>query len=138
MAESITVSTNVNVPITLAWATWTKAEHITNWNFASPDWECPRASNNPVTGGEFSYRMAAKDGSSGFDFAGTYSQVIPLELLEFTIGDRAVSVKFEVISSLDTKIIETFEIEDVNSAELQRDGWQAILENYKLHTERVA
>ncbi len=138
MAKSITVSTNVNVPIALAWATWTQPEHITNWNFASLDWECPSASNNPVTGGEFSYRMAAKDGSSGFDFAGTYSQVIPLELLEFTIGDRAVSVKFEAVLKSETKIIETFEIEDVNSAELQRDGWQAILGNYKLHTERAA
>ena len=138
MAESITVSTTVNAPIALAWATWTKPEHITNWNFASLDWECPSATNNPVTGGEFSYRMAAKDGSGSFDFTGTYSQVIPLELLEFSLGDRAVSVKFEVISSLETKIIETFEIENVNSAELQRSGWQAILENYKLHTERVA
>ncbi len=137
MAKSITVSTNVNAPIALAWAAWTQPEHITQWNFASPDWECPSASNNPIAGGEFSYRMAAKDGSMGFDFAGTYSQVIPLELLEFTIGDRAVSVKFEAVSSDETKIIETFEIEDVNSEELQRGGWQAILENYKLHTESI-
>lgn len=133
----MTVSTNVNAPIALAWATWTQPEHITNWNFASPDWECPSASNNPVIGGEFSYRMAAKDGSNAFDFAGTYSQVIPLELLEFTIGDREVSVKFEVVSSSETKIIETFEIEHLNSAELQRSGWQAILENYKKHTESL-
>jgi uncharacterized protein YndB with AHSA1/START domain len=137
MAKSITISTNVHVSIRQAWTTWTQPEHITKWNFASPEWECPSASNNPVTGGTFSYRMAAKDGSSGFDFQGVYNQVIPLELLEFTIGERAVSVKFEVISDKQTKIIETFEIEDVNSEELQRSGWQAILENYKRHTEAV-
>ncbi len=137
MAKTITVSVNINTTLEQAWQTWTQPEQITKWNFASDDWECPEASNNPVTGGTFSYRMAAKDGSEGFNFTGMYSQVIPLELIEFNIGDRTVGVKFEVISSNETKIIETFEIEDVNSEELQRQGWQAILENYKRQAERV-
>jgi uncharacterized protein YndB with AHSA1/START domain len=137
MAKTITISVNVNTTLERAWQTWTQPEQITKWNFASDDWECPSATNNPVTGGTFSYRMAAKDGSVGFDFAGTYSQIIPHQLIEFSLGDRAVSIKFEVVSSNETKIIEAFEIEDINSAELQRQGWQAILENYKRQAETV-
>ncbi len=137
MAESITVSVNVSVALEQAWQTWTQPEHITQWNFASDTWECPTATNNPVTGGDFSYRMAAKDGGFAFDFAGVYTQVIPLELIEFMMGNRAVQIKFEIVSSLETRLIETFEIEDINSSEQQRSGWQAILENYKRHAESL-
>ena len=135
MAQSITVSVLVGASLQKAWETWTQPEHITKWNFASPEWECPSAVNHLVVGGEFNYRMAAKYGSMGFDFSGIYSQVIPLELIEFSLGERTVQVKFEAVSSNQTKITETFEVEDLNSLEMQRQGWQAILENYKRQAE---
>jgi uncharacterized protein YndB with AHSA1/START domain len=137
MANIITVSSLVNAPIELAWQAFTQPEHITRWNFASEDWECPTASNDLREGGAFSSRMQAKDGSMGFDFAGTYSKVIPLEQFEYTIGDRSVSVTFENINGNQTRITEAFEAENENSAELQKNGWQAILENYKKHTESL-
>jgi uncharacterized protein YndB with AHSA1/START domain len=114
-----------------------KPEHITKWNFASEDWECPTASNDLREGGVFSSRMQAKDGSMGFDFAGTYSKVISLQQIDYTIGDRSVNVTFENINGNQTRITEAFEAENENSAELQKNGWQAILENYKKHTESL-
>ncbi len=137
MSTVLTVSSIVNAPIELAWQAFTQPEHITHWNFASEDWECPTASNDLHVGGAFSYRMQAKDGSMGFDFAGTYSKVVVLEEIDYTIGDRTVSVTFEKISSQQTKITQAFEAEDQNSLELQQNGWQAILENYKKHVESL-
>jgi uncharacterized protein YndB with AHSA1/START domain len=134
----ITVSSTVNAPIELAWQAFTQPEHISKWNFASQDWECPAASNDLRVGGVFSYRMAAKDGSMGFDFAGTYSKIDHLEQIDYTLGDeRTVSVSFEKISSHETRVTEIFKPETQNPAELQRAGWQAILENYKQHVESL-
>jgi uncharacterized protein YndB with AHSA1/START domain len=137
MSTILTISSIVNAPIELAWQAFTQPEHVTRWNFASPDWECPTASNDLRVGGAFSYRMQAKDGSMGFDFAGTYSKVVALEQIEYMIGDRSVSVSFEQLLSRQTKIIEAFEAENENSLELQQNGWQAILENYKKHVESL-
>ena len=137
MSTILTVSSLVNAPIELAWQAFTQPEHITQWNFASEDWECPTASNDLSVGGAFSYRMQAKDGSMGFDFAGTYSKVVPLEQIDYTIGDRSVSVRFEKLSGGQTKITQAFEAENENSLELQQNGWQAILENYKKHVESL-
>ncbi len=137
MPTVLTVSSTVNATIELAWQAFTQPEHITQWNFASEDWECPTASNDLRVGGAFSYKMQAKDGSMGFDFAGMYSKVVPLEQVDYTIGDRTVSVTFEKLSSAKTKIMQAFEAENENSLELQQNGWQAILENYKKHVESL-
>jgi uncharacterized protein YndB with AHSA1/START domain len=137
MTTVLTVSSLVNANLELCWQAFTRPEHITKWNFASDTWECPTASNDLREGGAFSYAMKAKDGSMGFDFAGTYNKVIPLEQIDYAIGDRTVSVKFEKLSSEKTKITEDFEAENENSLELQQNGWQAILENYKKHVESL-
>ena len=134
----ITVSTVVNAPIAHAWDAFTQPDHITQWNFASPEWCCPTARNDLRVGGEFSSRMEARDGSMGFDFAGVYTSVQPLEQFEYILGDeRRVTVSFEAISGEQTKVTEIFDPETVNPEELQRGGWQAILDNYTKHVETL-
>jgi uncharacterized protein YndB with AHSA1/START domain len=136
MSQSITVEVSVNIPREKAWEFFTKPEHITQWNNASPDWECPRAGSDLKVGGTFSYRMQAKDGSGGFDFGGTYTEVVPNERIAYKIGDgRNVSVTFETKDGV-THVIESFETEKMNPIELQRSGWQMILNNYKKYAER--
>lgn len=133
--NSITVETTVNAPLEKAWQYWTEPDHITKWNFASNDWQCPSAQNDPRTGGKFSSRMEAKDGSMGFDFGGVYDLVKIHELIEYTMGDgRKVIVKF-IPEGNKTRITETFDAENTHSVEMQRTGWQAIMDNYKKHVE---
>lgn len=130
MAEKITVQQLVKAPISKVWECWTKAEHIVHWNFASPDWHCPKAVNDLKPGGKFSYTMAARDGSVSFDFGGTYNEVVPLQRIVFTIGDgRKVEVQFSKEGE-HSRITEVFEAEQVHSLEQQRDGWQAILNSF--------
>ena len=132
---SVTVQNTVNAPVEKVWEYWTKPEHITRWNHASDDWHSPRAENDLRVGGTFSARMEAKDGSMGFDFSGIYDQVKTNELIEYTMEDgRKVSVKFSG-SGNQTKVIETFDAENSNPIELQRGGWQAILDNFKKYVE---
>lgn len=136
MSTPINVSVIVNAPLATVWDAFTQPQHITGWNFASDDWHCPAATNDLREGGSFSSRMAAKDGSAAFDFGGEYTRVQPHEFYEYRIGDgRTVRVEFESLGDGQTKLTETFETEDVNSAERQREGWQAILENFKKYTE---
>jgi uncharacterized protein YndB with AHSA1/START domain len=131
----ITVETTVNAPEDLVWNFWTLPKHIMNWNNASADWHTPRAENDLKAGGKFLYRMEAKDGSFGFDFWGVYEKVKMNESLEFTLGDsRKVVVTFTDHGNK-TGVSETFETEDTNSIELQRFGWQSILDNFKKYTE---
>lgn len=133
--KAITVETIVNAPIERVWQYWTSTEHIIKWNFASDDWQCPRAENDLRPGGKFNYRMEAKDGSMGFDFNGIYDTVKTNELIEYKIeGGREVKIVFSAGGN-STKVTETFEAEDTNSRELQQTGWQAILNNFKKHTE---
>lgn len=130
MKNPITVSVVINAPLDKVWNYWTNPEHIINWNFASDDWCCPKAINNAITGGKFNWRMEAKDGSVGFDFFGQYDLVIDHERIEYEMGDgRKVEITFR---EKEGQVIldETFETEDANSAEMQRAGWQAILENF--------
>jgi uncharacterized protein YndB with AHSA1/START domain len=137
-AHTITVQTSVKSDLDKVWACWTLPEHIINWNFASDDWCCPHAENDLKPNGRFSWRMEAKDGSMGFDFDGTYDQIIDKELISSTLGDgRSVSISFAANGDVVT-VTETFETEDLNSAELQRAGWQAILDNFKLYVESKA
>ncbi len=133
--NQITVETVINAPIEKVWTYFTEPEHIMQWNNASPDWHTPRASNDLRTGGTFSYRMEAKDGSSGFDFGGTYDEVSQHERIAYSFGDRKALVTFESLDGAQTKVAETFDPEDVNPLEMQRSGWQAILDNFKKHVE---
>ncbi|OLY92031.1 Uncharacterized conserved protein YndB, AHSA1/START domain [Cnuella takakiae] len=128
---TLTVQTTVAAAPEKAWELFTRPEHITQWNQASEDWHTTTATNDLREGGSFSYRMEAKDGSFGFDFAGTYRQVEPYSLIAFTLNDgRLVEVKFEP-SGNGTAITETFEAESENPVEMQQMGWQLILDNYE-------
>ncbi|HLP15626.1 MAG TPA: SRPBCC family protein, partial [Bacteroidota bacterium] len=130
-ATKITVETVVNAPVEAVWKCWTTPEDIVHWNAASEDWHTTNAKNDLRAGGEFSSRMEAKDGSMGFDFGGTYETVNQYELIVYRLGDgRKVEVIFEPRGS-QTHIVETFDAEHENSIERQRDGWQAILDNFK-------
>ena len=131
----ITIENTINAPVEKVWETWTKPEHITKWAYASDDWHTPRAENDLRPGGSFSSRMEAKDGSMGFDFGGIYDAVRKNEYIEYTLGDdRKVKVWFTVQGNK-TKIVESFEAEGMNPIEMQRGGWQAILDNFKKYTE---
>ncbi len=133
----ITIHTTVDVPVENAWEYWTEPQHITHWNFASDEWECPSAENDLRAGGRFTAVMAAKDGSTKFDFGGTYDAVEPNRLIEYTMDDgRKVRVAFESDGEK-TNIVESFDPETENTEELQRAGWQAILENFKKYAESV-
>ena len=133
----ITVQNTIAAAAEKVWDYWTNPEHITKWNFASDDWHTTRAENDVRVGGNFSCRMEAKDGSFGFDFGGVYDNVRKNELIEYTMGDgRKVHVTFST-SGEQTKIIETFDAETTNPVEMQRGGWQAILDNFKKYTESI-
>ncbi len=128
--ESITIESVVNAPIDKAWKLWTEPEHIKKWNNASPDWHMPIAKNDLKAGGKFISRMEAIDGSFGFDYEGVYDKVKTNELISYTLGDsRKVEITFSVQNNK-TKIVETFEAESINSIEMQRGGWQSILDNF--------
>ena len=131
----VLVSTWVDASIERAWECWTDPRYITRWNFASPDWHCPRAANDLRVGGAFSARMEARDGSFGFDFAGTYTAVVPRERLEYKLGEeRSVRVTF-ASDGVGVRVDEEFDAEEENPIEMQRSGWQSILDNYKACVE---
>ena len=132
----ITVQNTVNAPVSKVWAYWTAPEHICKWNNASDDWQTPWATNDLRVGGVFVARMEAKDGSLGFDFGGTYDAVNENEYIEYHINGDARKVKiYFTAEGNSTKVMESFEAETENSDELQRGGWQAILDNFKKYTE---
>lgn len=134
-AQTITVSASVNSPIQHVWNCFTSPEHVTNWNYASDDWHCPHAQNNLQIGGSFVFTMAAKDGSFSFDFSGTYTDILPNELIMYTMEDgRKVKVTFASIGEV-TEIVESFDAEHIHAVEQQKDGWQAILDNFKKYAE---
>jgi uncharacterized protein YndB with AHSA1/START domain len=131
----ITITAIVKANPEKAWAFWTQPEHITQWSYASDDWHTPFAENDLTAGGKFKSRMEAKDGSIGFDFDGVYDEVVPHQLISYTIEDgRKVRVMFADKGG-ETEITETFEAESQNPAEMQQAGWQAILNNYKSYVE---
>ena len=132
---AITVEATVHAPVEKVWKFWTNPKHIVKWNSASDDWHTPHAENDVRTGGKFLSRMEAKDGSSGFDFKGEYTLVQTNKRIEYTMEDgRKVWIRFETNGS-STTITEIFEAEQMNSIELQRDGWQAIMNNFKKYIE---
>lgn len=131
MSQIITIEIIVNAPIEIVWKFWTDPEYIKKWTFASEDWCSPKATNDLKVGGKFNTRMEAKDGSFGFDFEGTYSEVVINKKIAYTIIDgRTVDIQF-IADGNQTKIIEAFEAENENNLELQKNGWQAILGNFK-------
>jgi uncharacterized protein YndB with AHSA1/START domain len=131
----ITVETIVKAPVAKTWKFWSEPQHITKWCAASDDWHAPKAENDLRTNGKFSTTMAAKDGSMSFDFGGTYTNVQPNKVIEYTMDDgRKCKITFSEKNN-ETKIVETFEAEDQNPVEMQRGGWQAILDNFKKYTE---
>ena len=132
---TITVQNTVNAPVEKVWEYWTKPEHITAWNNASDDWYTPRAENDLRPGGKFTFRMEARDGSMGFDYGGDYDVVRQNDTIESTLGDgRKVKVTF-IPEGNATKVVESFEAEGTHSIEMQRGGWQSILDNFKKYVE---
>jgi uncharacterized protein YndB with AHSA1/START domain len=133
--KTITVETTVKAPIEKTWGYWTEPGHITKWYYASDDWHAPQAENDLKVKGRFKTRMAAKDGSAGFDFEGVYTKVLKHKSIEYTIPDgRKVIISFSKHGN-DTRIVESFDAEKVNSYELQKGGWQSILNNFKKYSE---
>jgi uncharacterized protein YndB with AHSA1/START domain len=134
--KAITVQATVNAPIDKVWKFWNEPKHITQWAFASPDWHAPKAENDLRVDGTFSTTMAAKDGSFSFDFGGVYTKVENHKAIEYTLGDgRKVKISFSTEGN-QTNIVETFDPEDQNPEEMQRGGWQAILDNFKAYAEK--
>jgi len=131
----IKIKASIKASIDKVWKCWTTPEDIVKWNYASDDWHSPRAENDLRTGGKFTTRMEAKDGSIGFDFGGIYGKVIINELIEYTTDDdRKVKVSFTPLNN-NTKVTETFDAESENTIEVQHDGWQSILNNFKKYVE---
>ena len=131
----ITVETEINATIDQVWDAWTDPEAITQWNFATDEWSCPSAVNDLKSGGEFVYRMEAKDGSMGFDFTGTYDTIADKESISYKMSDgRKVEINF-IQQENSVKLTEAFEAEGSNSDEQQRLGWQAILGNFKKYVD---
>ncbi len=133
--QFITVETTVNAPIESVWKMWNAPEHITKWATGSADWHTPRAENDLRVGGKFLTRMEAKDGSAVFDFVGTYDEVQSHKQIAYTMKDgRKAKIIFSTAGQ-SVKVVETFEAETENPLEMQRTGWQTILNNFKKHAE---
>ncbi len=133
----ITVETKTVAPLAEVWRAYTTPDDIKQWNAASDDWHTTAAAVDLREGGQFSSRMEAKDGSMGFDFAGTYTKVQPPNLIEYAFGDRAARVEFTQTPA-GVLVRVTFDAENTHSIEQQRAGWQAILDNFARHVERAA
>lgn len=131
----ITVKTTINASIDKVWEFWTLPEHITKWSFASPDWHTPYAENDLKEGGKFKSTMAPKDGSMSFDFEGEYTLVEKNKAIEYVMADgRKVEISFEATQN-GVEVTESFDPETQNPEEMQRGGWQAILDNFKSYAE---
>jgi uncharacterized protein YndB with AHSA1/START domain len=130
----ITVETTVMAPLAEVWRAYTTPEDIKQWNTASADWHTTAASVDLRPGGAFSSRMEAKDGSFGFDFAGTYTRIETGRLIEYSFGDRVAAVEFQPVANGVTVRV-SFDAESTHPLEQQRGGWQAILDNFARHVE---
>jgi uncharacterized protein YndB with AHSA1/START domain len=137
----ITVTALISAPLDKVWDCYTSPDHITNWNFASDDWCCPAASNELYAGGRYVARMEAKDGSFGFDFEAVYDEVIPQERISYSMGKtlgegRKATIEF-IQKNNETEVIITFDAENEHPLDMQQQGWQAILNQFKLYTEGI-
>ena len=135
--NKIVVTATIHSPIEKVWECYTNPTHIVNWNFADPSWHCPRAENDMKIGGTYKARMEAKDGSFGFDFEAVYTEINEGKRFAFEFGGRISTYEFNDLGA-DTLVSITFDPETENSIELQKNGWQLILNNFKLYTENKA
>jgi uncharacterized protein YndB with AHSA1/START domain len=131
----ITVESTIKAPIEKIWNFWTEPKHITQWCYASDDWHAPHAENDLHVKGKFKTRMAARDGSAGFDFEGIYTRIEKYKAIEYSIPDgRRVKISFSDLGNK-TRVVESFDPETVNPPEMQKNGWQSILDNFKKYSE---
>lgn len=133
--EKISVETIIKANISKVWDGYTKPEHIVKWNFASPEWKCPTASNDLKDGGKFSYRMESIDGSMGFDFEGVYTSVIDQSKISYVMPDGRTCVTTFDFKDDETSVVTTFDAESENPADMQKQGWQSILNSFKHYIE---
>lgn len=134
--ENITLKITILENVDKVWKYFTEPKHIKQWNFAEPTWHCPKAENNLEVGGHFKYRMESKKRDTGFDFEGVYDEIIPLKLIKYHLSDgRKVEVQFNEIDENTTEMVQTFEPENDNMRDSQRDGWYAIMDNFHKHVE---
>ncbi|KFC81846.1 SRPBCC family protein [Buttiauxella agrestis] len=130
----ITVETRVKAPVEKVWQAYINPEDVKQWNTASPDWHTPTAAADFREGGAFSFRMEAKDGSMGFDFSGVYTRIVPLQLIEYTFGDREAKVEFtQTADGVEVRL--DFDPDQQYPVEHQKNGWQAILDNFARYVE---
>lgn len=134
MSQKITVTATVNADVKKVWDAYTNPAHIVNWNFADPSWHCPSATNDMKVGGTYKARMEAKDGSFGFDFEAIYTQIEMGKSFVYEFGGRTAEVTFEDLGNA-TSVVVSFDPEEQNSIELQQQGWQAIMNNFKKYAE---
>ena len=133
--SKITVQATVDAAPEKVWKLWSNPDDVKQWNSASPDWHTPKAENDLREGGNFTYRMEAKDGSMGFDFGGTYDKVVEHKQIDYTIGDgRQVTNTFAANGNA-TDVVVTFDAETQNPEDMQRMGWQSILDSFKAYAE---
>ena len=133
-ATKITVSAIINAPVEKVWDNYTNPKHIVNWNFADPSWHCPSAENDMRVGGTYKARMEAKDGSFGFDLEAIYSELVDKQKFTYAMADREVTTQFRPVNN-QTEVVTTFDAENENPIEMQQQGWQMILNNFKTYTE---
>lgn len=133
--KKITVEALISADVKKVWDCWTMPEHITQWNFASNDWLCPKAENDLQVGGKYMARMEAKDGSFGFDFEAIYDEVVHNSKLTYTMTDGRTATTEFIAEEEKTKVTTQFDAEGENDAEMQRAGWQSILDNFKKYVE---
>jgi uncharacterized protein YndB with AHSA1/START domain len=131
----ITIDATISANIPKVWEYWTTPKHITKWNFASDDWHCPKAENDLRVGGKLKSRMESKDGSFGFDFEAFYDEIIDYKKISYTMTDGRQAITNFEIQNGKTKVSTTFDAEKENPVEMQRTGWQAILNNFKKYVE---
>lgn len=133
----ITIQASIKAPMETVWTCWNDPEHIIKWNSASDDWHTPKAQNDLREGGKFVYRMESVDGKMGFDFGGTYTEVVPYQVIGYTMDDnRTVRAVFSQ-NGEHVDIVEVFDAEKMNSVELQQQGWQSILNRFKSYVEAL-
>lgn len=134
--EPIKIDITILKPVEKVWEYFNDPKHVTHWNFAHETWKCPKAESDFREGGKFNYRMEAKDGSFGFDYTGTFDEIVPKKLVKYHLDDgRKVEVHFNKVDENTTEVVEIFEPEKSSSVEMQRDGWYGILNNFHKYAE---
>lgn len=136
--QDITIDVTIYAPMDRIWQCWTEPDHIIHWNYAIAAWHCPKAAADLRPGGKFNFRMEAKDGSMGFDFAGVYDTIEHHKRVDYTIADGRKVQNIFATDGSSTKMTTIFEAETINDVEMQRNGWQSILNNFKAYVEKMS